>query len=212
MFACFGFGGLDHLGEFAGLHLVGLGQHDTVTHRCLVEHFHHLAVDILGAVAPVDQHQRARQYGPAAQIGLHETLPLLDHFHRRLGKAVAGHVDETEQRGFAHFEEVEFLRAARRDRSTRDRLAPGQRIEQRALAHVRASAEGDLGYGGFGQELELRRRKEEIHPAREQLARAPFERGPLGSFFGAHDPAFAASAALRAFSSSIEARSCGCFE
>ena len=212
MLARLGFGRLDHLGEFAGLHLVGLGQHDAIAHRRLVKHLHHLAIDVLGAMAPVDQHQRAREHRAPAQIGLHEVLPLFDDLHRRLGKAVARHVDKAEQRGIADLEEIEFLRAARRHRGARDRLAPGKRVEQRALTHVRPAAEGDLGHGGFGQELELRGREEEIHPTRKQLVRTPFERGPLDGFLFGHQLALAASAAFFCFSSSIEARSCGCFE
>src|SRR5262249_45212812 len=55
--------------------------------------------------------------------------------------AVARHVDEGER---AALEENQLLGAARRMRRARERLAPGQRIDQARLADVGASGERDL--------------------------------------------------------------------
>ena len=51
----------------AGLDLVRLGQHDRVAHRRVVEHVEDCRVDILEAVACIDQHIDARETGAAAQ-------------------------------------------------------------------------------------------------------------------------------------------------
>ena len=213
-----------HSIERAGLDLVGLGQDDAVADRCLVEHFHHLAVDIFQPVAAIDQHQRAVQHLPPAQIGFYQRLPFLDNLHRRFGKAVSGHVDQTEQRGVAHFKDVEFLRPPRGHRCASDCLAPGDRVEQRAFADIGTPAKGDFRHCRFGQEFQLRCRQQEIDPARKQLGRAPGQFGPvlgflrfqfLGAQCAAHGLLFASradAAALSALSFSAAARSCGCLE
>ena len=63
----FGADRLDRLGEFGRLDLVGLGQDEVIADRRIVEHLHDVAVDVLEAVARVDQHQRALQHLPPAQ-------------------------------------------------------------------------------------------------------------------------------------------------
>ena len=160
-----------NLGQFGRLDLVGLGQHQPVADSGLVEHFHDLAVDILDAVPRIDQHQRALQFLPSAQEVVHQEAPLLDHILRRLGEAIAGHVDEPEGEGGAHVEEVEFLRPPRRVRRAGERIATGQRVEQRGLAHIGPPRERDFGHAGIGNELERRRGFQEGDRAGEDLPR-----------------------------------------
>src|SRR3546814_4187217 len=57
----------------------------------LVEHRHHLAVDVLDTVAAVDQHQRALEHRPPAQIVVDQEAPFFDDIpgrseERRVGK------------------------------------------------------------------------------------------------------------------------------
>ncbi len=157
-------------GELARLDLVSLGEDDAVTYRGLVQHFHHLAVTVLQPVAAVDQHQRTLQRHAPAQISAHQPPPLLNHLYRRLGKAIAGHVDEAELGGITHFEEVQFLCPARCHGSAGNRPAPSQRVDQRALAHVRSPTESHFRKIRTGQEFQFRRGQQEVHPAREQAA------------------------------------------
>ncbi len=70
-----------------------------------------------------------RRVGAPGQIGLQQPLPFLDHLHRRIGKAIAGQVDQIVAVG--QREEVDLLRAAGRVRRPRQRLAAGQRVDQR---------------------------------------------------------------------------------
>ena len=149
------------LGELARLHLVGLGEDEGVADRGLVEHLHHVAVDVLEAVAAVDQHQRPLEHRAAAQIVVDQVAPLAGDVLRRLGEAVAGHVDQPQPHRLADLEEVELLGAARRVRGAGEGAASGQPVEQRRLADVGAAGEGDLRHGRVGQELELGRRLEE---------------------------------------------------
>ena len=53
--------------QFGGFHLIGLGQHDLVAHRRFVERLQHVEIDVLEAVAAVDQHIDPRQIGAALQ-------------------------------------------------------------------------------------------------------------------------------------------------
>ena len=185
MLAHFGGGFLGDGGELARFDLVGLGEHDAVADRGFIEHLHHHPVDVLEAVAAVDQHQRAGQHLPPAQVGIDQRLPLVDHLDRRLGKAVAGHIDQPEQRQCALFlrpadiEEIELLRAPRGHRSARNRLAAGQRVQERGLAHVRTPAKGDLRHLRIGQEMELRRGLEEIDRPRKELRCRLLARGGI---------------------------------
>ena len=73
-------------GQLGRLDLVGLGQDQVIADRGLVEHLHHLAVDVLEAVAGVDQHQRALQHLPAAQIIVDQVAPALDQSFGALAK------------------------------------------------------------------------------------------------------------------------------
>src|SRR5690606_16698556 len=158
-------------GQLARLHLVGLGENEPVADRGLVEHREHVLVGRLDAVAAVDEDQGAAQDLAAAQEIAHQAAPALDHFDRGLGEAVARHVDQPEPGRIADLEEVQFLRAPGRDRRARDRLAAGYRVDERALADVRAARESDLGEVGFGQEVERRRGEQELDAAGEQPAR-----------------------------------------
>src|SRR5690606_12967681 len=74
-------------------------------------------------------------------------------------------------RRLADLEEIQLLRAPRCDRSAGDRLAAGDRVDQRTLAHVRAAREGDLGKVRLGQEVQRRRREQELDAPGEQPAR-----------------------------------------
>ncbi|KAG5729927.1 hypothetical protein E4T56_gene5777, partial [Termitomyces sp. T112] len=160
-------------GQFAGLHLVRLGQHEAIGQGRTVEHFHHLKIGRLHPMAAVDQHQRPLEHHPPAQEIAHQLLPLLHHLGRGLGKAIAGHVDQTEIGDFprhaAHVEEVQLLRAPRRDRGTRQRLAPGDGVKQRGLAHIRPPGKGDLRHHRIGQELQRGRRKQKVHAPGKDL-------------------------------------------
>ena len=181
-FARCGLGRRDSGSEFAGLDLVRLGQNHAVADSGLVEHLHHVAVHRLDAVARVDEEQRAFQHDAAAQEIAHQAAPLLGDRRRRLGEAVAGHVDEPDLCGFAHFEEIELLGAARGDGRAGDGIAPGQRVEQRGLADIGAAGKRDFGHFGIGQELERRRGLEERDRPCEQAPRAFFHLGPRRGF------------------------------
>src|SRR5690606_597875 len=104
--------------------------------------------------------------------------------------------------------EVEFLRPAGGYRSAGYRLAPGDGVDQRALANVRTAGEGDLRKVAIGQEVERRGREQELDPAGEQTARFFDQRVGL-----AHPFSFSRSAAwaLSAASFSACAWGCGCF-
>ena len=160
----------DNIGKLAGFDLVGLGQDQPVTDRRFVEHLEHLAVNVFDPVAAVDQHQRAFQHLPSAQEIADQAAPVLNHLERGLGIAIARHIDQPQLGRFAHFKEVQLLRAPRRDRGAGDRFAARHRIEQRALADVGTSGKGDFRHLGIGQELERRRALQKLHAARKQLA------------------------------------------
>ena len=170
-------GGVDR-SEFARLDLVGLGQHDAVADRGGVEHFEHLAVDILEAVPAVDQHQRPFEHLTPAQIVVDQKTPLLDNILGRLRKAIARHVDKAEHQRIADVEIVELLRAPRRDRGSCKPVAIGQRVEQRRFADVRAAGKGDLRDARRGQMLECGRRFQKGDRTRKQLA------GAFAAIFG----------------------------
>src|SRR5690606_39561320 len=72
--------------------------------------------------------------------------------------------------------EVEFLRPAGGYRSAGYRLAPGDGVDQRALANVRTAGEGDLRKVAIGQEVERRgreQRSEERRVGKEGRTRRP---------------------------------------
>ena len=179
---CFGFH--QHLRQFLGADFVGFGQHQPVAHGGFVEHFHHVGIDLFHAMARIDQHQRAFQGHAPAQEVANQAFPLLDHFGRRLGEAIAGHVDQPQPDRQADVEEVQFLRAARRDRSARDRLAAGQRVEQRRFADVGAAGEGHFGKVGIGQEFQRGGGFQELDPAGEQPPGFLGQRGADQSLVG----------------------------
>ena len=83
--------------QLGGLHLVGLGQHDLVAHRGAVERLQHVEVDVLQAVARVDQHIDAREAGAAEQEFVDQLGPGRDlgssaprHSHSRACRRAAG--------------------------------------------------------------------------------------------------------------------------
>ncbi len=115
--------------------------------------------------------KRALQHLPPAQIIVDQEAPFLDHVLGRLGKAIAGHVDQPEQQRIADVEEVQFLRPPRRVRCARQAVAIGQRVEQRRLADIRPPGKGDLRHVGSGRCCERRRRFQERDRPGEHLAR-----------------------------------------
>jgi hypothetical protein len=144
--------------ELARLDLVRLGQDQPVADRGIVQHLHHLAVDVLEAVARVDQDQDALQRRASAQIVVDQLPPLAGHVPGRPGEAVARHVDQPEAERIADIEEVQFLGPPRRGRGPGEAGPVGEPVEQRGFADVRAAGKGDFGRVGGRQELELRRR------------------------------------------------------
>ncbi len=150
------------------LHAVGLGQHDLVDHGGLVEQLHHRVVGVLYLHARVQQQQHAAQVGAAAQVVQHQPLPVaLDGF-RRLGVAVAGHVHEHERGGF-QLEEVKLAGAAWLVRDAGQRLAPGERVQQRGFADVGAAGERDFGAARLRQMFERLGGVEEVALAGKQF-------------------------------------------
>jgi len=80
--------------ESGGFQLVAFREDDVIADRGLVEHLHHLAIDVLQAVPGVDQDEHPLQNCTPAQIIFHQALPALDQVLRRLGKAITRHVDQ----------------------------------------------------------------------------------------------------------------------
>ena len=105
-------------------------RHEEVALEETVEHVHDFAIDILQAVAAIDQHQRAFQHLPPAQIVVDQEAPFLDNVLGRFGKAIARHVDQPKGQRIANIEEIQLLRPPRRVRRARKAAAIGQRIEQ----------------------------------------------------------------------------------
>ncbi len=145
-----------HRREGLGLDLVGLGEHDLIGNRRLIELGHDLAVAVLGAVARVDQQADPAQLRPAAQVAARQCAPLRDLGLGGARVAIAWQVDQNQP--FAQVEEIELPGAPGRVRDSGQGLAPGQGVDQARLADVGAAGEGDLGQGGFGQALRLDRR------------------------------------------------------
>ena len=153
------------LGRLQG---VGLGEHDLIGDRRLVERVEHAAVDGFQAVPGVDQHVDAGEIGASAQVGVDQRCPGGDLFLAGRRVAVARHVDQGQAP--AEIEEVEFLGAAGRVRGAGERLAPGERVDEARLADVRAAREGDLDALHGRQVIDAVRRPDEAGLAREQLA------------------------------------------
>ena len=159
---------LDVLFEFGRLHLVRLGQHHLIAHGGLVQRLQHVLVDILDAVAGVDQHIDPRQRGASLQELMDQLGPGRDLGLRRRGVAIAGHVDQPQSCIVRAVEEDQFLGAARRMRGARQRVAAGQRIDQARFADIGAAGKRhfharhrrqrfDRGRGP--DELSIRRRR-----------------------------------------------------
>src|SRR3546814_2798188 len=80
--------------------------------RRVVEHLHDLEVDLLQAMAAVDQHQRPLQHLPAPKVVVDQVAPFAGDILGRLGEAVTGHVDEPETerlRSEEHTSELQSL-------------------------------------------------------------------------------------------------------
>jgi hypothetical protein len=135
-------------------------------------------------VAGVDQEADQRQAGPAAQIGEDQLGPGLDRGLGRPGIAVAGHVDQDEPT--REVEEVELLGPARRVGGSGEPAPAHERVQQRALADVRATGERHLGRARGRQLLEPGHAQEEAGRAGEQQP-ARLERGGLGLDLGRAD-------------------------
>src|SRR3546814_7038368 len=96
--------------KLARLHLVRLGEDEMIGDRRVVEHLHDLEVDLLQAMAAVDQHQRPLQHLPAPKVVVDQVAPFAGDILGRLGEAVTGHVDEPETERLADIEEIQLLR------------------------------------------------------------------------------------------------------
>ncbi len=92
--------------QFGRLDLVGLGKHQAIAHRSLIQHLHHLVIDILEAVTRIDEDERPLQHRTTAQIVVHKITPFADNILGRLGESVAGHVDEPQHDGFTGIEKL----------------------------------------------------------------------------------------------------------
>jgi hypothetical protein len=93
-------------------------------------------------VPAIDENEHAQENRAAAQISSQELGPARDLLLADGGIAPARHVDEPQLP--VQLEEIEFLRPPRRARHARQRLAPGQCIDQRRLAHIGAAGNGDF--------------------------------------------------------------------
>ena len=134
----------DAVGELGGLHLVGLGQHDLVADRGLVERRRAPASSVvLEAVAGVDQHiDAARDWrGRADRRGSARSRPRPWSWRLRHSRSPACRPASS---AAAAGEEDQLLGAARRVRGARQRLAAGQRVDQARLADIGAAGKGDL--------------------------------------------------------------------
>ena len=159
---------LHHLREFGRLHLVGLGEHDLVGDRRLVQQVEHLLVGLEDAMAGIDQHEGTGEARPAAQISLQHRLPGFYIRLRGLGIAIARHVHQDQR--LVHIEEIELARAPRRVGGPRQTIDAGQRIDERGLADVGAAGKGNLHSPGRRQLLEFRNTLHETGRAAKQAA------------------------------------------
>src|SRR5690606_11221429 len=144
------------------LDLVALGQNDLVGNRRLVEFRHYFAVDVLEAMAGINQQQDPAKLRTPLQIAACEARPAFNVFLRSLRIAVARQIDEHEAP--AQLEEDQLLRATGSTGSTSKRTPAGQGIDEAGLADVGSACEGDLrpearryliGLGGGQHEASL---------------------------------------------------------
>jgi hypothetical protein len=152
--------------EFAGSEFVGLGQDDLVGNPRIVKHEHQRVVYVLDAMARIDQQADPLQRRAGLQIAAQQGGPTPHLDLRRFGIAVTRQIHE-HQAG-VEIEEVDLPSAAWGVRGSRERSAPGQRVDEAGLADVRASGKGDLGQriagkrgsrGSAGEEAGLAREK-----------------------------------------------------
>ena len=129
--------------------------------------------------------QRALQHLAAAQIIVDQEAPLPRDVLRRLGEAVAGHVDEPQPDRLADVEEVELLRPPRRVGGAGEAVAVGQRLSSDDLPTLERPAKAISGTVGIGQELQLRRRLQEGDRPGKELPGRLLERHLVAVALGA---------------------------
>ena len=177
-------GGLgDVLFQLGRLHLVRLGQHHLIAHGGLVQRLQHVLVDILDAVARVDQHIDPRQRGASLQELMDQLGPGRDLGLRRRGVAIAGHVDQPQSCFVGAVEEDQLLGAARRMRGARQRVAAGERIDQARFADIGAAGKRHLHARHRRQRLDRGRGPDELPVAGEEFSPL-FDQLRIG--FGGH--------------------------
>ena len=182
--------------------LVRLRERDEVRGRALEQDRHELLVQLRRRVPAVDELDDGPERGGAVAVALgalghvaaDEPLPRGALALRHLRVAVAGQVDEV-QLGLLRPArpapvgrrvdgvEVERLRLPGRPARPRELLAAEERVEERALAHVRPPRERHLGRAG-GRERRPRRRGADelsvfdLHGYGVRGTRYEFGRGP----------------------------------
>ncbi len=131
-----------HLGQLARqgrrLHPVRLGQHELERHRRPVQQFHHRRGR---PPSPRSAHPAAASRAAASggRAGSRTSAPASPAFTVLAAPriAVARHVHQRQPP--AEIEEIELPRAPRLGRDARQRAPPGQRVQQRRLADIRAA-------------------------------------------------------------------------
>jgi len=119
-------------------------------------------------MARVNQHEGACQSGPSPEIAAQHGLPFLHFLLRRLGIAVARHVDEGE--GIGDVEEIELAGAARRVGGPGQFPDPGQGIDKGRLADIGTAGKGDFNARGRRQLVKCRHSQHEGGGGRKQPA------------------------------------------
>jgi|GEM_PF-5480094 len=137
-----GGGRLPPAGQTAAFEFVGLGEHRDAGALQLPEPVHQIALLGFGGAPDVhDQHDGA-QIGAPAQVAFDHGSPLPSNGGRHARIAVSGQVGESESP--VDQEKVEQLGAARGGTGARQAAAVEQAVDQRRLAHVGTSHEGDF--------------------------------------------------------------------
>src|SRR3546814_16172479 len=113
--------------------------------RRVVEHLHDLEVDLLQAMAAVDQHQRPLQHLPAPKVVVDQVAPFAGDILGRIGEAVTGHVKEQETERLADIDEIQALRATRRVDRPSTVAAVGVLVKERRMENERAYVREGLG-------------------------------------------------------------------
>ncbi len=127
----------------AAADLVRLGRHHPVADAVLGEPVGELAVLARRRVAQVNHLHDPDQRAAGGEVGAHHRPPGAPHLDRHLGEAVAGEIDEVV--AVVDPVEVEALGAPRGVGGAGEAAAIEEGVDQRALADVGATGEGDLG-------------------------------------------------------------------